>query len=134
MNRSRRLTPGERFRQVLFFLRYTGSRPGEMAALTWDDVDLDAAVIVLRHHKTIRTQRTPRPRVIHLVPLVVKLLKRIKARQKPGVNRVFVTSRQTPWPVDDGCLHAHRITRSDNGHRIAAGPAVARSRPGPRGR
>jgi integrase len=65
--RRHRPTPGERFRQVLFFLRYTGARPGEMANLTWDDVNLEAGVIVLRKHKTIRT-RTPRPRVIQLVP------------------------------------------------------------------
>ena len=32
-----------RFRQVLFFLRYTGARPGEMTGLTWEDVDLDRA-------------------------------------------------------------------------------------------
>jgi integrase len=93
----RRPTPGERFRQVLFFLRYTGARPSEMSGLTWDDVNLEAGVIVLLKHKTIRTQRTPKPRVIHLVPLVVKLLKRVKAQQKPGTKRVFVTSHGTAW-------------------------------------
>ena len=30
------------------FLRYTGARPGEMAALTWDACDFDHGVIVLR--------------------------------------------------------------------------------------
>ncbi len=95
--RRRRPTPGERFRQVLFFLRYTGARPGEMAALTWDDIDLDTGVIVLRRHKTIRTQRTPRPRVIQLVPLVIKLLKRIHEQQPLATKNVFLTARKTPW-------------------------------------
>lgn len=95
--RPRRPTRGERFRQVLFFLRYTGARPGEMASLTWDDVDLDRAVIVLRRHKTIRMQRVPRPRIIQLVPLVVKLLKRIKQQQVPETKHVFLTARRTPW-------------------------------------
>jgi integrase len=93
----RRPTPGERFRQVLFFLRYTGARPGEMAALIWPAVDLERAVIVLRKHKTVRTQRTPRPRVIHLVPLVVKLLRRIERQQAPRTEYVFVTARRTRW-------------------------------------
>jgi integrase len=93
----RRPTAGERFRQVLFFLRYTGARPGEMANLTWDDVNLDAGVIVLRTHKTSRTQRMPKPRVIQLVPLVIKLLKRVRAQQRMGAVRVFITARRTPW-------------------------------------
>jgi integrase len=95
--RKKRPTPGERFRQVLFFLRHTGARPGEMAALKWDDVNLDNAVIVLRRHKTTRTQRTPKPRVIPLVPLVVKLLMRIKKQQPPGTERVFLTTHGTRW-------------------------------------
>jgi integrase len=93
----RRPTPGQRFRQVLFFLRYTGARPGEMSSLTWQDVDLERAVVVLRKHKTVRTQRSPRPRIIHLVPLVVKLLRRIKQQQTPEAKHVFVTARKTPW-------------------------------------
>ena len=106
--RRRRPTAGERFRQVLFFLRYTGARPGEMANLTWDDVNLESGVIVLRKHKTIRTQRTPKPRVIHLVPLVVKLLKRIRQQQAPGTKRVFLTARKTPW---DRWNLGHRMRR-----------------------
>ena len=35
--------------------------------------------------------------MIQLVPLVVKLLKRVKAQQKPGTKRVFVTSHGTAW-------------------------------------
>lgn len=92
----RRPSPGERFRQVLFFLRYTGARPAEMSSLTWSDVDFDRAVIVLRRHKTVRMQRTPRPRIIHLVPPIVKLLRRIK-EQTPGNEHVFLTHRRTRW-------------------------------------
>ena len=73
-NARRRPTAGMRFRQVLYFLRYTGARPGEMAALTWKDVDFDHNVAVLQHHKTRRTQRTPRPRIIQLVPRITERL------------------------------------------------------------
>jgi site-specific recombinase XerD len=76
--------------------------------LTWDDVNLEAGVIVLRKHKTIRTQRTPRPRVIQLVPLVVRLLKRIRQQQTSGTRRVFLTARKTPW---DRWNLGHRMRR-----------------------
>jgi integrase len=80
-----------------------------MSALTWDEVNLDNAVIVLCRHKTIRTQRTPRPRVIQLVPLVVKLLKRIKSQQRPDTKRVFVTSLGTPWNRSSLALRMERL-------------------------
>src|SRR5436309_1094801 len=63
---------GRHFRQVLIFLRFTGCRPGEMAALKWSDIDLDGGAIVLAEHKTARKVR--KPRAVPLVPVVVKLL------------------------------------------------------------
>ncbi|HEY1599265.1 MAG TPA: site-specific integrase [Pirellulales bacterium] len=91
----KRPTPGARFRQILFFLWLTGCRPAEAAKLRWDEVDLDGGVIVLRHHKTIKTQRKPKPRIVPLVPVVVSLLRHIK-RTSRG-DRVFSTHRGTPW-------------------------------------
>jgi integrase len=107
----RRPTAGERFRQVLFFLRYTGARPGEMANLTWNDVNLENGVIILRKHKTVRTQRTPRPRVIQLVPLVIRLLKRIRQQQGPDAKRVFLTARKTPWGKWNLGLRVRRLRK-----------------------
>lgn len=57
-------SPGKRFGELLRFLRLTGARPGEAGNLQWDNVDCDAGVIVLPKHKTVRTQRVPKPRVI----------------------------------------------------------------------
>lgn len=105
----RRPTPGERFRQVLFFLRYTGARPGEMAALTWSDVHLEDGVIILHEHKTSRTQRTSRPRVIPLVPLVIKLLHRVKQQQPPGHDHVFLTAHHTEWNRNSLGLRMRRL-------------------------
>ena len=102
----KRPSPGERFRQVLFFLRYTGMRPGEMAALTWNDIDLDGGVIILHEHKTSKTQRVPKPRV---VPLVVKLLIRIRSRQDPETKHVFLTSCGTPWSRHSLGLRMRRL-------------------------
>ena len=105
----KRPTPGARFRQVLMFLWYTGARPGEMAGLVWDDVDLDQGVIVLRRHKTSRTQRTPRPRVIQLVPSMVKLLKKIQEQQRLGTTHVFLTAQGTQWNRSNLGLRMRRL-------------------------
>jgi integrase len=53
-------------------LKFTGCRPGEAASMRWADVRFDEASVVLREHKTAR--KTGRPRVIPLVPTVIKLL------------------------------------------------------------
>lgn len=90
-----RPTPGGRFRQVLFFLWRTGCRPKEAAELTWADVKLDQGVIVLKNHKTVRSQRRPEPRIIRLDSVVIRLLAFI--RQRSNGERVFQTHRGTPW-------------------------------------
>ena len=98
---------GARFRQLLIFLRFTGARPGEACRLKWVDIDLDKAVIVLHQHKTSRTQRVKKPRVIPLTPVVLKLLIHIRRRQDPG-DRVFLTHRKTPWNRSNLSLRIRR--------------------------
>lgn len=88
-------TPGGRFRQVLFFLWRTGCRPKEAADLQWEDVKLDQGVIILKKHKTVRSQRQPEPRIIRLDPVVIRLLQLIRKRGEG--ERVFQTHRGTPW-------------------------------------
>src|SRR6202035_4981819 len=56
--------------------------------------------IVLHKHKTSTTQRKPKPRIIPLVPVVVKLL--VWLRRHPVYvlmepETIFVNSRGTPW-------------------------------------
>ena len=48
-------------------------RPGELRALTWANVDWQNGRFVLHRHKTSRTQRVRKPRVIPFPPLVGKL-------------------------------------------------------------
>jgi integrase len=60
------------FRRFLIFLKFTGCRPGEAAGMRWADVRLEEGAAVLEEHKTAR--KTGRPRVIPLVPTVIKLL------------------------------------------------------------
>jgi integrase len=89
-------TPGQRFIEFVRFLRLTGARTCEAAKLRWADIDLDNATITMMKHKTARMQRTPKPRVIPLVPEIVQLLIAIRARQEPG-EFVFYTHRGTCW-------------------------------------
>lgn len=91
----RRPTPGARFRQVLYFLWLTGCRPIEACKLRWADVNFDEGVIVLQKHKTIRTQRKPKPRIVTLTSVVVRLLRAI---QKVSQSEfVFVNHLGNPW-------------------------------------
>jgi hypothetical protein len=80
--RHTKVTPGARFRQMLIFLWFTACPPGEAPKLQWTDVDMTQAVIVLREYKARRTQKTPRPRVIRLHPVVVKLLAWLRQRNQ----------------------------------------------------
>lgn len=100
-------TPGGRFRQVLVFLWYTGCRPGEAAKLRWKDIDFEQSLIILQEHKTIRTQKTPRPRVIPVHPVIRKLL--IQLRNRGEGEYVFLTHRKTRWTKD---TLVHRVARA----------------------
>jgi integrase len=60
------------FRRLLLVLKFTGCRPGEATSMRWSEVRFEEESIVLRAHKTAR--KTGRPRVIPLVPTVIKLL------------------------------------------------------------
>jgi integrase len=89
-------TPGERFVELVRFLRITGARTAEASQLRWPDIDLEGAVIVLKQHKTSRTQRQPKPRTIPLHPEIVLLLIEIRKRNEPG-EFVFYNHRGTTW-------------------------------------
>lgn len=99
--------PGRRFVELCRFLRLSGARTCEASRLTWSDIDLENAAIVLRVHKTSRMQREPRPRVIPLVPELVELLVGIRRRDDPG-ERVFQTHRGTPWNRSNLSLRMRR--------------------------
>jgi integrase len=61
------------FRRFLVFLKFTGCRPGEAAGMRWADVRFAECAVVLQEHKTAR--KTGRPRILPLVPTVIKLLR-----------------------------------------------------------
>jgi integrase len=96
VKRRQRPSSGARFRQLLVFLRFTGARPIEACLLRWADIDIAQAVIRIQRHKTSKTQRVKRPRVIPLHPVVLKLLIHIR-RQREFGEFVFLNHRKTSW-------------------------------------
>lgn len=103
--RERDLTPKERqtifenypegdcFRDYLFALENTGCRPGEVAAVTAEDVDLHNELWILHKHKTEHS--TGRPRVVILTPEMLVLTKRLLAKQPDGP--LFRNEDDRPW-------------------------------------
>jgi integrase len=84
------------FRRFLVLLKFTGCRPGEAASMRWADVRFEEGAVVLQEHKTAR--KTGRPRIIPLVPTVVKLLLWMRARRKALIglrdqDHVFTNGR-----------------------------------------
>lgn len=90
-----RATKDARQRRVLFFLRFSGSRPGEMANLEKEHLHFGRGVAILYRHKTAR--RTREARVIQLVPELVKMLRYQVACTPPNRRHVFLNQRNRPW-------------------------------------
>jgi integrase len=88
------------FRQVLLAIRLTGARPGELRKLTWEMVDFDNHIWVIRKHKTSRTAKEGRPRIVPMPPIVERLL-RWRLRKYGHQSRfVFLNSAGKPWTKD----------------------------------
>ena len=94
---------GPQFRRVLLVLRYTSLRPGELRAVKWDNVDWANGRFVIHRHKTSRTQKVRKPRLVPFPPWVAKLLHWLRRRQGGSPSpHVF----RTTWggPFSDGYL------------------------------
>ncbi len=93
-----------RFRLFLFVLRQTGARPKEVRDLKWTDVREDRWV--LWKHKT---DRTLRPRVIHLNQPMQKLMHVLRKRSES--DYVFTNSRGRPWTTNAVRLRIQRLKK-----------------------
>jgi integrase len=101
-----------RIREVLYFLWLTGCRPGEASHLRWSNVDFDRGLVVIMEHKTSKTQKVPKPRIIPMHAAVVRLLHRIRKRNEGDL--VFLTHRKTPWNKDSLGLRIRRARKIAN--------------------
>ncbi|MCI0638478.1 MAG: tyrosine-type recombinase/integrase [Gemmataceae bacterium] len=118
------------FRRLLFFMRWTGARPNEMARLQWKDVDFAHKTATLKEHKTAHV--TGKPRRIFLNSLALKLLLWLKrvaevepwrdrgrdSMQSLGARRfVFLNCYGGPWAnramTKDFALIRDKIAKRD---------------------
>jgi integrase len=67
------------FRRFVLFLFHTGCRPGEAASLRWNEIDWEQSRAILDKHKTAK--KTGKPRVLVLNPVLIRLLRWLRARR-----------------------------------------------------
>jgi len=104
---------GDPFRDFLFALENTGCRPGEVAMVTAEHIDLQNGVWELDEHKTEHT--TGQPRVVILTPAMVELTERLMEKHPAGP--LFRNEDGKPW-TRAGHDQARGSTRS---HLVGAG-------------
>ncbi len=87
---------GAEFRRLLLAMDYTLCRPGELCQLKWSHIRWGENVAILESHKTRRA--TGKPKIIAIVPKMMRLLEWIKERTNS--EYVFLNSRGEPWTVN----------------------------------
>jgi integrase len=117
---------GHQLHGPLVVASYTGLRRGEVAALAWDDVDLDAAMLTVRRASTFRGQMVTfeRPKTdsasrrVPLHPAVVEVLRKQQTDQKrrrlaigPGWRDTLQEVGGIVFDNGDGSpIHPNRLT------------------------
>lgn len=84
---------GPEFRTFVNAMTLTGCRPGEVALVTAEMVDLQTGTWVLVKHKTAK--KTGKPRVVYLCPEALDLTRSLMAKHPEGP--LFLNSRGKPW-------------------------------------
>lgn len=100
---------GHRLEAWFHIMLGTGARPGEIAALTWSDVDLDAATV-----RIVATKTGKRVRVLRIAPSVADALR--NHRKVQNEERLLMGDR---WPVE----YDHLVFRSEAGTPLDAANA-----------
>lgn len=106
---------GTHLGETLRFIAGTGCRPCEARHLCWDQVDLERRVAIQHQHKTARTQKSTKPRIIMLSAQIVELLRHIRERGDHP-KHVFVSRREMPW---GRCSLAQAVRRLRRAAKLA---------------
>jgi integrase len=97
----------ESFRRFVQALHETGARPGEIAKVTANDVDLGLGLWILKKHKTSK-KTGGKPRVIYLTPAMVSLTKELMTENPTGP--LFTTMKRVR--MRDGTLVRRGYTKN----------------------
>lgn len=110
------------FRRVLIALRLSGIRPGEMSSLDWHGegsyIDVQRGCAVWIKHKTAKSRRDRKPRVVPLVPPLVKLLIWLR-RHEPERAHVFANAEGGRWTRNALALRLGRLRQVTHTPRSA---------------
>ena len=85
---------GPVFRAFVQGMTLTGCRPGEVARVGKEQIDLERGLWIFTKHKTVK--KTGKPRVIYLCPEALELTKTLLAKC-PDNGPIFRNSRGKPW-------------------------------------
>lgn len=98
----------DHFRDVLIAMRFTSARPGDIRCLTWRMVDWDKHRWVITEHKTSKTVREPKPRIIGMNEVVEEVLRR-RFDKYGQTERVFLNEDSKPWTRNALVLRMRRL-------------------------
>ena len=93
----------------------SGCRLGELAGLTWDDVDVKHSVFHIRRQLDTRNHRTPQFKDLKTdnserdVPVPAYLIDDMKKLQSPGDELIFYTQRNLPVSTSSASRYTHRL-------------------------
>lgn len=114
----------QRHGNALKLMLYTGMRAGELMGLTWDDVDLAAKTITIRHQvvsnstqqaKALTATKNGKIRTIVVTDETVRLLRAI--RQQNAENQL--AAGQLWYDAEPDC---RLVVRNKDGHEIGCHP------------
>lgn|SRR6185437_14004364 len=100
----------DHFRHVLIAMRYTPARPGDVRNLTWPMVEFERHRWVIWKHKTSKTTREPKPRIIGMNDEVEEVLRERLKKSTPG-ERVFLNEDGKPWTRNALGLRMRRLRK-----------------------
>lgn len=111
------------FRDVLIVMRHTPARPQDIYSLEWSMVDWENKLWVIHKHKTSKTAKQPKPRIIPMNSDVERVL-RARAEKSGQEGKVFRNRKGEPWRKNALCLNMRRlriragITADENGEQF----------------
>jgi integrase len=97
------------FRRLVVFIAKVGCRTCEAYGLKWEHIDWQQCIAILPIHKTVK--KSGKPRILVLVPCIMRLLDWIRRRVANGGPYVFINRWGLPWKNSAVCQRLGVIRR-----------------------